>query len=293
LVPLPPRRAALRVLAGLPDPRCKFDLWDWRDPRPALLEWPRILRQAVAQTAPGTRRDASRDAFGRPVNVGGRAERRAALLREVLFVLRVLTYHRIAEPEADRWLHPRLVSATPDVFARHLAYVAQHYRVVSLQAVQEAATGGTALPRRAVLLTFDDAYRDFLDHSLAALAPARAAGGALRADGIPGRSGNAPSGGIVSIAAACRHRVRACGTRTPRGAAVRQRRGGRRTSLARLQRDIKSQPHDVAMAAVDALGAALGEPSGAPRAVLTWDELRSWRARGSRSAAHTRDHPHH
>jgi predicted ATP-grasp superfamily ATP-dependent carboligase len=51
-VPLPPRRAALRVLAGLPDPRCKFDLWDWHDPRPALLEWPRICAKLWRKRRP-------------------------------------------------------------------------------------------------------------------------------------------------------------------------------------------------------------------------------------------------
>ena len=43
---------------------------------------------------------------------------------------------------------------------RHLQ---RRYRVVSLAGVLEAARRRTPLPARAVLVTFDDAYRDFLD----------------------------------------------------------------------------------------------------------------------------------
>ena len=78
-------------------------------------------------------------------------------------MLRVLTYHRIADPERTPALHPRLISATPAVFARHLDLLVQGYQVVSLEQALAAARGAARLPRRAVLLTFDDAYRDFQD----------------------------------------------------------------------------------------------------------------------------------
>jgi peptidoglycan/xylan/chitin deacetylase (PgdA/CDA1 family) len=65
----------------------------------------------------------------------------------------------------------------------------------------------------------------------------------------------------------------------------------RRTSLARLQGWIKSLPHAVAMTEVDALAAWLGEPAGAPRAVLNWEEIRALATAGLAIAAHTRDHP--
>jgi peptidoglycan/xylan/chitin deacetylase (PgdA/CDA1 family) len=78
-------------------------------------------------------------------------------------MLRVLTYHRVADPRDTPMLHPGLISATPTAFVQQMGYVARHYRVVSMAEVLQAVLKGTALPRRAVLLTFDDAYHDFGD----------------------------------------------------------------------------------------------------------------------------------
>jgi peptidoglycan/xylan/chitin deacetylase (PgdA/CDA1 family) len=211
------------------------------------------------------------------------------VLDKVYRVLRVLTYHRVADPEANRWLHPRLVSATPEVFARHLGLLARSYRVVSMQAVLDAAAGGAPLPRRAVLLTFDDAYRDFLDHAWPLL-----------------RQHDLPATLFVPTAypddparSFWWDRLYRCFMSTTRSSVLREPLGElplgtgaeRRASLATFQSYIKMQPHDVAMAEVDALAAWLGEPAGAPRAVLTWDEIRALAAGGLEIAAHTRDHP--
>src|SRR5512138_1997070 len=76
-------------------------------------------------------------------------------------MLRVLTYHRVADPHATPWLNPALVSALPAVFEQQMAYVSRRYAAVSLEEVIDAAVRRIRLPRRAVLITFDDAYRDF------------------------------------------------------------------------------------------------------------------------------------
>src|SRR5688572_25561193 len=75
-------------------------------------------------------------------------------------ILRVLTYHRVDQPEP---------------FVRHVEHLAARYRVVSAAQVVAALEGGPPLPRRSVLLTFDDAYRGF----------ARVAWPILRARGCP------------------------------------------------------------------------------------------------------------
>ena len=81
-------------------------------------------------------------------------------------LLRVLTYHRVDEPEARPWLDPGLISATPEVFEEQVRYLATHYQVVSVSEVIkvfESGNGGL-LPPRAMLVTFDDAYCDFEEH---------------------------------------------------------------------------------------------------------------------------------
>ena len=80
-------------------------------------------------------------------------------------LLRVLTYHRVAELADRPDLDPRLISTTPAVFDQQMRYLAGHFKVVSLNEVLETLKGGKRLPDRAVLITFDDAYCDFTDYA--------------------------------------------------------------------------------------------------------------------------------
>lgn len=71
-------------------------------------------------------------------------------------LLRVLTYHRVAEPT-------NTPSAEPRSFASQLKPLVDNYHVVSMKQVLERIVIGTPLPARSVLITFDDAYADFQD----------------------------------------------------------------------------------------------------------------------------------
>lgn len=78
-----------------------------------------------------------------------------------------MTYHRVAEPDARPWLDPGLISATPQAFDEQMEYLANHYNVVRITDVMSAleTRDNKALPPRAVLVTFDDAYCDFEEHA--------------------------------------------------------------------------------------------------------------------------------
>jgi peptidoglycan/xylan/chitin deacetylase (PgdA/CDA1 family) len=79
----------------------------------------------------------------------------------------VLVYHRVADlsaPDFDTF-RPT-VSASPDAFATQLDFVTRYAEPVSLQDVIDAAAGRLKLPPRAVLVTFDDGYRDNVDVAL-------------------------------------------------------------------------------------------------------------------------------
>ena len=75
--------------------------------------------------------------------------------------LYVLHYHRIDDPANRPWLDPTLISATPAQFAQQMSLVARYYHPVSIDDVLDTAMGGKPLPANAVLVTFDDGYRDF------------------------------------------------------------------------------------------------------------------------------------
>lgn len=76
-------------------------------------------------------------------------------------MLRILAYHRVAELQDTPAVDSRSVSATPDGFARQMEHVARHYHVIGMPELLSAVENGSALPKRAVLITFDDAYADF------------------------------------------------------------------------------------------------------------------------------------
>ena len=60
---------------------------------------------------------------------------------------------------------PSLISATPASFAAQIAMVARHFDPVSLPDVLASLDDPARLPPRAVLVTFDDGYRDFAAHA--------------------------------------------------------------------------------------------------------------------------------
>lgn len=83
----------------------------------------------------------------------------------------VLMYHHV-EPAPLRPAprHPDSY-VTPDRFARHLALLARWgFRTVTLATAAGAWQGGRRLPRKTVVLTFDDACRCFAEHALPLLA---------------------------------------------------------------------------------------------------------------------------
>ena len=235
-----------------------------------------------------------------PIGAAAAAALDAALPRR-RGVLTILTYHRVDEPGSRPDLMPSLISATPDGFSAQMAMIARQFDPVGLPDVIAALDQPTRLPSRAVLVTFDDGYRDF----------ATTAWPALRSAGVPATL-------FVATAAADDPTVpfwwdrlwaavwRAPGPdpiATPIGALAVGRRDARRT-VATMRGWLKTLDHDDAMTQVDrivdelasrdATGAAGDTPTPAREAapaMLDWDELRRLASEGATLAPHTRHHP--
>ena len=87
-----------------------------------------------------------------------------ALDGEAERTLRVLMYHKVN----DLWPNPTTVPTA--IFEEQMALLRElAYVPVSLDAVRDHYLHGTALPERAVLITFDDGYRDNLENALPVL----------------------------------------------------------------------------------------------------------------------------
>lgn len=80
--------------------------------------------------------------------------------------LHSLLYHRVRVREG--WqpdFAEELISASPAAFERYLRYLARYCSPVGADQVRAALAGDQVLPARAVLVTFDDGYRDFAEHA--------------------------------------------------------------------------------------------------------------------------------
>ena len=83
------------------------------------------------------------------------------ILRRVMAFLRcrviILMYHRVIETSSDPWN----LCVSPKHFTEHLKILQQNYRVLSLHDLLSSLKNAR-LPKRGVVLTFDDGYADNL-----------------------------------------------------------------------------------------------------------------------------------
>lgn len=199
----------------------------------------------------------------------------------------VLTFHRLRA--AGGHLNPGLAGVDPAGFERLVRQIALHATPVGVRDVLTAVRAGRELPDRAVLVTVDDAYRDF----------ARIAWPVLKRHGVPT---------VLFVPTAhpgdpdrCFWWDRLHAAFELGGVARRQRLGIEGTTALDAFRSvrgrIKSMPHHDAMALVDDWVEQLtdGHPSRATSlvagAVSDWDELRALAADGVDIAPHSRTHP--
>ena len=203
-------------------------------------------------------------------------------------MLTILTYHRVDDPGARPDLMPSLVSATPTAFAEQMAMLARAFDVVSLPDVLEALDRPERLPRRAVLITVDDGYRDFMTNAWPV----------LRAKGLPVTL-FVPTAFAADpgrrfwwdrLWAAVHGTDRVEPLVTPLGALAVGAANAVRT-VGVLRDWLKELDHDDAMTQVDRIVEELGEPPPATPAVLGWDALRQLAGEGVTLAPHTQNHP--
>lgn len=202
--------------------------------------------------------------------------------------LAVLTYHRVGPVAARPDLHPGLC-VEPVAFARQMALVAAKAKPVGLDEIQAAAAGDTTLPRGAVHVTFDDAYRDVEDHAWPV----------MRDLGIPATMfvpTDYPDQERMFWWDRLSNALRRCpapylvaeGHRFTLGSDLE-----RKTAFTQLRVEVAERPHADAMTLVDTVveaAEALGAPAAAP-ATSSWAGLRTMADEGLALAAHSQCHP--
>jgi peptidoglycan/xylan/chitin deacetylase (PgdA/CDA1 family) len=203
-------------------------------------------------------------------------------------VLRVLTYHRVAD-----WHHdpangdPGVISATPEAFAEQVRLLARHYEPIGAGDLEASLAGGRALPRRAVLVTFDDGYQDFRTNAWPA----------LKSHAVPA---------IVFVATAYPDGRRlywwdelwqmVSHTTVPEmtlagvGRIGLGSRRGRLTAMSVLRRELRPLPPQSVLERMGEIRRVLGVSVEPAPAVLGWEELRALAKDGVSIASHGRSH---
>ncbi|MFT6085518.1 MAG: peptidoglycan/xylan/chitin deacetylase (PgdA/CDA1 family) [Glaciecola sp.] len=70
----------------------------------------------------------------------------------------ILMYHHVSTQT------PRSTSVSPEEFEKHMAYLAEYHNVISLEAALDGFNNITSLPERAVVITFDDGFKNILEN---------------------------------------------------------------------------------------------------------------------------------
>ncbi len=84
-----------------------------------------------------------------------------APLRQKPGALRILAYHRLVSAPHDAYgFDEQIISATPEAFEAQMRFVAKNFDVVSFSDLEGCENAGRAWPKRALIVTFDDGYRD-------------------------------------------------------------------------------------------------------------------------------------
>ena len=179
--------------------------------------------------------------------------------------VRILAYHGV-DPVQDPALNFDGFQVPPEVFAAQLDHLARRYHVRPLDEVVAGLAGERPLPRHAAAITFDDGYRNNLEHA----APL------LRARGLPATF-FVTTGFLDGTHAPWWYRVRA--VVPPAG-------------VPALSERLKSMTHAEREAAVAALEAQAAGGRPAPAyPFMRWDDARALARQGFQLAAHTLSHP--
>jgi peptidoglycan/xylan/chitin deacetylase (PgdA/CDA1 family) len=204
-------------------------------------------------------------------------------------VLRILAYHRVAELRDTPTVDARSVSATPAGFTRQMKHLARNYHVINMLQLLNRVENGIPLPKRAVLITFDDAYSDF----------AYAAWPTLKRFGLPATLfvPTAYPGRKELVFSWDRlYQAFSGTTRTelwvePLGRLPLTNSEEKRRALRKVQDHLPTVSDDEAMILVEFVCAQLAKRRVYSGSVLTWDQLRQLAKEGLTLGSHTRTHP--
>jgi peptidoglycan/xylan/chitin deacetylase (PgdA/CDA1 family) len=204
--------------------------------------------------------------------------------------LRVLTYHRIDEPTRHPWLDLGLISAAPKDFGKQMAYLASHYQMLAVSDVLATLRSRNKkdLPPRAVLVTFDDGYRDFEEQAWPILKRYKIPAALF----VPTAYPDHPEQTFWwdDLYQALQNTKGKGNLDTPIGMVSLATTESRKQAYQRLKNYLKTLKHAEALSSVKDLCNEL-DVQPATNCIMSWNSLRKLSRDGLTVGAHTRTHP--
>lgn len=187
--------------------------------------------------------------------------------------VRVLTYHQIEDAHA---------------FEQQMDFLAQNCYVASMIELIDACQGHSILPPKSVVITFDDAYRNFEECAWPILKSHSFSTSMFVPTAFPGNKERIFWWDKLEYAF---YQTRNCDPlQTPVGRLPLGTGDQRKHAFKRLRKYVKSLQHSQALVFVDQICERLNCALPPPK-VLSWDDLRRLAREGVTLGAHTQTHP--
>jgi len=204
-------------------------------------------------------------------------------------VLRIVAYHRVAEFHDDPAVDDRSISAIPSAFREQMGHIARYYRCISMPELLDAIERKAPLPKRCILITFDDGYSDFAEIAWPILKKLRLPATMFVPTAFPDHPERAfwPDKLYQAFRLTLRTRL----PDTPVGPISLVTRKERKRGLRALQNYITTVANDEGMRLVDYLCIELCGTRGMRGSVSGWNQLRQLARDGVTIGSHSRTHP--
>jgi len=203
-------------------------------------------------------------------------------------LLRVLLYHRVDDLRSLGSGDPNLISATPAAFEAQMNYLVRYYCPIEPRALLDAIQNGTPLPPRAVLVTFDDGYRDFQTYAWPILRHHQIPAVLFVPTAFPGSGRTFWWDALHGLLMATRRPAVTFPDGTTHTLSSDH---DRRAAVRRLNAVLRRTRPEVVDALLQQLQEICEVPQPQPSPMLGWDELRRLSGDGLTVASHTQTHP--
>lgn len=219
--------------------------------------------------------------------------------KSVSNMLRILVYHRLGSAETETGqFDPGLINSTPEMFRQQMAYIKEHYYVLSLDELLHCMAQGKAVPPRSVMITFDDNYREFLTTAWPTLKELNLPAILFIATDFSTKQDALfwwdklyqalEKTTVPTLTVPHESTMNASGDEQMLPLQTKQE---RQHALKVLKDLVRSQQHHQAMKTVDEVVDQLGIKPRTENAMLSWTEIKTLSDEGLYIGAHTRSHP--